>query len=251
MAVCVPTVKTNFTIADFVKSLVIVWQQMYGELPQKKQLAVIYAQWSIETGQGKSCWNNNIGNVKYIPSKNKSDSDIQYMMLKNVWEIINGKKVIFQPPHQATWFRSFPTLIDGVTFHLDFLKNKRYKKAWSAIEAGNPGNFAHLLKVANYYTAPEADYVRAVTLYFNKFMKDDVFEKVIESITPPALTTAVEHIETPVIEKITTDPSTVTELPIITPAPIAEPEPIPVAAPVSNSFLKSIIQLLFNLFTKK
>jgi flagellar protein FlgJ len=91
-------------------------------------------------------------------------------MLKNVWEIIGGKKVIFQPPHQATWFRAFPTLADGVAHHLDFLRNHRYKASWSAVDAGNPAAFAHLLKVAGYYTAPEADYIKLMNVYFNKFM---------------------------------------------------------------------------------
>ncbi len=39
-------------------------------------------------------------------------------------EIINGKKVTFQPPSPATWFRSFKTLSFGVAYHFNFLKKQ-------------------------------------------------------------------------------------------------------------------------------
>ena len=106
------------------------------------------------------------------------------MMLANTWEIVNGKKVIFQPPHPATWFRSFHTLGDGVAHHLDFLRNKRYKQSWSAVEAGDPAGFAHLLKVAGYYTASEADYIKLMKYYFNKFMKETTFEDAVANLVP-------------------------------------------------------------------
>lgn len=183
----VPTIKTQFSHQDLVKSLILVWRKLYGEIPNKKQIGVIFAQWSIETGQGKYCWNNNIGNVKYTPSKNTSEDDNkQYMMLNNVWEIIDGKKVIYQPPHAATWFRSFPSLDEGVEFHINFLKNKRYKTAWKAVEEGDPAKFAHLLKESNYYTAPESDYIKNMNFYFNRFMKDQMFDQVILQLQQPA-----------------------------------------------------------------
>ena len=165
-----------------IKGFIDGWKLQFGTNPQKKSIAVLWSQWSIETGQGKFFWNNNIGNIKFVASNTLSDDSIQYMMLSNVWEIIKGKKVTFQPPHPSTWFRSFFTLAEGIAFHLDFLKNKRYKKAWEAVESGNPNDFAHLLKLANYYTAPESDYAKAVVSYFNKFMKDDTFDKIISEL---------------------------------------------------------------------
>lgn len=256
MATCVLTVKTTCTQQELIKGFIEGWEKLFGSLPQKKCIAVLYAQNSVETGGNtNNMYNWNIGNVKYIPSKTSSDDDIQYMMLKNVWEIINGKKVIYQPPHKATWFRSFPTLADGIAFHLDFLKNKRYKKAWSAIEAGDPANFAHLLKVANYYTAPEEDYVKSVTYFFNKFMKDNIFEKIVTSLTPSVPTVVVERVEEiaqiipPVIEHIEEIVQTTPTSQIESSITIAEP--VIVAEPAQLSFWKLIINFLFKLFTKK
>lgn len=176
----VPTVRTTYSQADLIKAFVNAWFELYGEIPKKESIGVIFAQNALETGLTKSMWCNNIGNVKYV-AKSTDDESIKYCMLANTWEIINGKKVIFQPPHPATWFRAFDTLKDGVVHHFEFLKNNRYKTAWVAVENGSPAEFAHLLKVKGYYTASEADYVKAMNYYFNSYMKSKDYENAITS----------------------------------------------------------------------
>lgn len=172
------TVQTQYTQYELTKAFVDAWVLLYGTFPQKKQIAVIWAQNALETGMSAMMWNNNIGNVKYIANPT-DDASIEYCMLKNVWEIVNGQRVTFQPPNPATWFRSFPTLTDGVHYYFDFLRNRRYKIAWAAVEAGDPLQFAHLLKVQGYYSAPEADYAKAEIGYFNRFMQADYFDKAL------------------------------------------------------------------------
>jgi flagellum-specific peptidoglycan hydrolase FlgJ len=184
----VPAIKTIYTSQQMIRGFIEGWQQHFNALPKKESVAVLWAQNAIETGSTTSMWNNNIGNVKFVASANPADDDgKEYMMLNNVWEIINGQKVIYQPPHTATWFRSFKTLADGVAFHMDFLKNRRYKTAWTAVEAGDPAQFAHLLKVARYYTDTEENYARNMNYYFNKFMKDTTFEIVVKELSEPKL----------------------------------------------------------------
>lgn len=222
----VPTVRTKFSTQDLTKSLIESWHDSYNELPKKEQIGVIFSQWALETGLGNSCWNFNLGNVKAVDDPN---SIIEYCMLSNVWEIINGQKVIFQPPHPATWFRAFPTLKDGVMFHLDFLKNHRYKSSWSAIEAGDPAQFAHLLKMQHYYTAPEADYVKAMNIYFKKFMADPTFEQVIAQYNPA-----------PVVPAPTPDPV------------VVAPSPPPPPAPANNtSGIGDVISKVWSWFGNK
>lgn len=184
-ATLVPTTRTSYNGQQMIEGFVRGWFKQFGALPKKECIGVIWSQNALETGSTTSMWNNNIGNVKFVPSKNPDDDNGKtYMMLANVWEIINGQRVTFQPPNPATWFRAFPTLEDGVAFHLDFLKNHRYKAAWAAVEAGSPAQFAHLLKMAGYYTAPEADYTKAMNAYFKKFMSDPTFDKVIAALQP-------------------------------------------------------------------
>jgi hypothetical protein len=179
MAKLVPTVKTTYKEEQLVTGFINGWIKQFGEIPKKESIAVIYAQNAIETGLSIAMWNNNIGNIKYIPSSNMDNDNVDYMMLNGVWEILNGKRVVFQPPDRQTWFLSFPTLEDGVAHHFNFLKNNRYKKAWGSIEAGNPAQFASILKSLGYYTAPETDYIKAMNLYFNIFMKGNKYETVL------------------------------------------------------------------------
>lgn len=223
----VPTVQTKYTLNQLIGGLVDGWYQKFGVIPEKKQIGVLYAQNALETGGTVSMWNNNIGNVKFVANGGNIDDGKEYMMLANTWEIVNGKKVIFQPPHPATWFRSFKTLGEGVAHHLDFLRNKRYKKSWSAVEAGDPALFAHLLKVAGYYTASEADYVRLMNVYFNKFMKDKTFEAAVAKLQEQLASEA---------------------------APTPEPVPEPPAPEPKKNLLDSVKDAFFplvNIFKKK
>lgn len=238
-AICVPTNRTKYTQQEMITGFVEGWLALFGSLPKKEAIGVVWAQNALETGSTASMWNNNIGNVKFVASKNPDDDNgKQYMMLSNVWEILGGQKVIFQPPHPATWFRAFSTLKEGVMFHLDFLKNHRYKSAWTAIEAGDPAQFAHLLKMQRYYTAPEADYVRAMNIYFKKFMADPTFEAVIAKYNvAPAPTPVVTPAPAPVV-----------------PAPVVVTPPPP-PAPVNNgnvvSNIGNVISKVWDFFGKK
>lgn len=184
MAKLVPVIKTTCSKGEMIAGLVSGWIKQFGEIPKKESIGVIYAQNCIETGGTINCYNWNIGNVKYIPTNGNPDNDdTEYMMLNGVWEILNGKKVIFSPPDRQTWFRSFPSLEEGAAHHFDFLKNKRYAKCWSAVVNGNPAEFAHLLKVYGYYTAPESDYIKGMNLYFNLFMKSKDYENALNQKT--------------------------------------------------------------------
>lgn len=217
-ATLVPTVRTSYTQAQLIEGFVRGWFKTFGVLPSKKSIGVLYAQNTLETGSSIAMWNNNIGNVKFVPNANPAKDDgVTYMMLANVWEIVNGKKVIFQPPSPATWFRAFETLADGIAFQLGFLRNYRYKKAWTAVEAGDPAEFAHLLRVAGYYTAPEADYVKLMNYHFNVFMKTNSFEL------------AVAKLQAPVPEPIPEPP--VPEPVVVPPTPVEVPPPVEVVPP--------------------
>jgi len=236
----VETVRTNFIIKDFIKSMVLVWKDMYGSFPSKKSLAVLFAQWSLETGQGASCWNNNLGNIK---AKDTEGEVIEYCVLKGVWEIVNGKKIILPPEDPGSWFRSFPTLTEGVKFHFNFLKNKRYKAAWVAVEEGDYKKFASLLRKQGYYTASEEDYAKGMSGYYNNFMNGKTFDTVIAELNQPI---------TPVlpVEPVPTAPEPIS--PIVDPFELPETvivvEPEPTKPIVDSKFnMQKVLDMLFNL----
>jgi len=229
----VPTIKTVYTQKDMIKGFVEGWQKAFNEIPKKQSIAVLWAQNCIETGATSSMWGNNVGNVKFVPSSNpEDDNGKQYQMLANVWEMINGKKIIFQPPHPATWFRAFPTLREGIAYHLDFLCNHRYKSAWASVQAGDPAGFVHALKMAKYFTALESDYVKGVNAYFKKFMADSTFESVVAAMTQP-IPAAQEPSEAPTV----TDP-------VVVPVPVDNGQKLP------TSVLGNILNSVFGLFKK-
>jgi hypothetical protein len=207
----VDLVKTPHTIQEVIQSLITAWYKEYNTYPSKENIGVLFSQWSLETGQGKACYNNNFFNVKYISKNPDLDSDdIQYFMLPNTWEINgNGQKVIYQPPHPQTWFRSFNSLDEGVTHHFNLLKNKRYKEAWTAVESGNPAAFSHLLKLKGYYTASESDYTKGLNFFFNKFMKDNTFDNIIAQLTTVPIEPVPTEPMTPAEPTVINIPSTV------------------------------------------
>jgi len=227
----VPTVQTKYSQFELDQGLIKGWIKLFGTPPTKSQIGVLWSQNALETGLTAAMWCNNIGNVKYVPNAGDTEA-VHYCMLRNVWEIINGKKVYFQPPSPATWFRAFDTLEEGVAFFFDLLRNRRYKAAWTAIEAGDPALFAHLLKVAGYYTASEADYRNAMLRYYNAFMASNDFEKALAAVVMP------------------TDPAPVVIDPVIVPEPLIIPPLNPISLPSSNlSFIETIWQVLKNIFS--
>lgn len=176
----VDTIRTKINKNDLIKGLIIGWNNLFNKMPTKEQIGVLYSQWALETGEGQSCWNFNLGNIKAVDDPTKV---IEYCALNGVWEIIQGKRVVLSPDNPGAWFRSFNNIEDGVFFHLQKMTT-RFKSAWSAVDSGNPAAFAHLLKLAYYYTAPEADYVKLINVYFKKYMADSTFENIIKSLQP-------------------------------------------------------------------
>jgi flagellum-specific peptidoglycan hydrolase FlgJ len=182
MATLVEAKKTPITKDLFVKTLIKVWYELFEEFPKKESVGIILSQWELETGSGRSCYNYNLGNVKYM-FKNGEEPGIKYHMLKGTWEILNGKKVIFEPPHPATWFLAFDSLEEGMAHHLKFLAGKRWKLAWSAVIEGNPSDFAVKLKEQRYYTAPVEDYKRLMNFYYKSYMSTQLYETKFDELS--------------------------------------------------------------------
>lgn len=179
MLVLVPTTRTTCTYQDLIIGLIRGWYSLYKVPPTKQQIGVIYAQNTLETGGTLHMYNWNFGNIKAVDAPSVS---VEYCKLNGVWEIINGQRVEIPADNPGAWFRSFPTLDAGIAWYMNFLRNTRYKIAWSAVEAGDPALFSHYLKQQGYYTAPEASYTSAMLTYFGRFMNDVTFDNVLPNI---------------------------------------------------------------------
>lgn len=182
----VPTVKTQVAVPDLVKSFIKYWQKTYNVLPTKETVITMVAQFCHESGTGSHVYNYNLCNIK---AKDKANAIVEYMVLKGVWEIVNGKRVEVSSTNPSSWFRSFPNLDAGAEFYCNFLRNSnRYKISWQQVEAGNPAQFSRELRKAGFYTDFEEKYTKGVMSHYNKWMADkavsDIFNKLQSEAAP-------------------------------------------------------------------
>jgi hypothetical protein len=211
-----PVKRTAATTADYVRAVLRAWHLVGDGVPSEQSIAVLYAQYIVETG-GQSCWNWNFGNVKHV----KGDGH-DYQMLNGVWEGVtndvatrlvasgeatldtnashhaavgNGKvSVVFKPPHPATWFRAFATADEGMAEHLKTLA-KRFSKAWPAVLAGDHAAFAKLLYEQRYFTASATVYASLMKRPFESLVASSTYEELVATMGAPVDAVAEEVAE--------------------------------------------------------
>jgi len=181
----VPTQQTTPAVADVVAMLLQVWSDL-----KPNGARTLAAQFMVETGGGRFCFNWNLGNVKAGPND-------PHMYLKNLWECYppadaatqvqnsgglahiatpqeiqqhgwncnQNVVVVFEPPHAQCRFHAYPSLALGAQLWLGHHQKIAQTNAdyLTAINAGDLPTVAHILSLAHYYTAPEAAYVQGMT----------------------------------------------------------------------------------------
>lgn len=152
----VETKRTKPTIAEFCAAL-----RKAAPGLSRAAAGILWAQFAAETGRGVNCWCWNIGNIRW-------SGDGDYCMLRAVWEIIDGKRVVL--PDSGSKFRAFASLDEGMCEHIEFLSTKRYAAVWPVVERGDPAGFAAALKARGYYTAPLAQYTASMVSLHKEFL---------------------------------------------------------------------------------
>lgn len=158
-------IKTEISDLQMAQAIAEAWKELFGTIPSKQQISLILAQNALETGNRKSMWNFNIGNIT-------TDGKSQY----DFYDDITTKEQI----KPGNWkemnlkYRSYPNLKDGVKDYLKLLSGKKYSKVWQHIITPDPIAFSKSLKDAGYYTANEAPYTRAITKLYKQFNKSNI-----------------------------------------------------------------------------
>lgn len=236
----VPVVRTPVSMRDYARACIRAWRGLGdGPTPCKQAVAVLWAQYMIETG-GKACWNWNIGNVKHV-----AGDGFDYMCLSGVWEgvtkiaadalVASGQavmdpsgdharavgaghvSVIFRPPHPATWFRAFQSLDEAMLEHLELLAKRRFSSAWPAVVSGNLEAFVAALKDRGYFTAAPSAYIAGMRRPFGEFLTSDVF-----NVEMDAYLRALDAETLPELPNPPSEPTRVTsaaDMPTILPQP--------------------------------
>lgn len=187
--------RTYVTAMDVGTALMGAWGELLGDTPFiLDSIYLLMAQWALETGRGKACWNYNLGNAKSIEGDNRS---FTYYACN---EILPSKAarahaaaakprtdapgpnaditkedgttaiIWFYPDHPYARFRAFRTLEDGAYDYLTLLY-RRFPKAWPAICQGDPIAFCAMLKAQRYFTADLEPYTKGVASLFREYRK--------------------------------------------------------------------------------
>jgi hypothetical protein len=167
-----------------------VWSLAYNDWTELEDAGarVLTAQWAHETGFGSSCYNWNLGNIK------ATNVSVAHMYLRHVWEHLSqgsadsavassgglahiatteelayynwpqksGRVIaVFEPPHPYARFRAYGTLQMGAQKWLEHHQGiARSNTAYlGLLNAGDIAGVAHAMRLASYYTGPEASYV--------------------------------------------------------------------------------------------
>src|SRR5271163_1193092 len=174
----VQRVRTDVSEPQMAQAIIAAWGSMFGGQPSKEQVAMILAQNNLETGNRKSMWNFNVGNITTDgngPYDYFDDLSTNEQVSPGVWNKMNLK------------YRAYPSLEEGTQDYLRLLSGSHYSQAWQHILHPDPIAFSKALKAAGYYTADEAPYTKGLTSLFNQSIHDNSYEQAMSGEVPPAM----------------------------------------------------------------
>lgn len=183
LATYVKPVVTPYSLDDLAKALRDGFTIVTGAPPRDEQLAVLFAQTRLETGNGQHCWNGDLGNIK------RPESEVGMFTCITLNEVIGKRLVWFAPEgelvgglgsalkgaplavpdgHPQTRMAALENHTEAGRFYVDFLaKRTRYAQAWQhGVLAGDPAACSQLLGAAGYYTAPVEQYTKTFVALF-------------------------------------------------------------------------------------
>ncbi|MCA9633803.1 MAG: glucosaminidase domain-containing protein [Myxococcales bacterium] len=140
---------TRLTGSEASRLLGQAWEQVTGQPPSSKTLGLMWAQWALETGRGRSMRGYNFGGLKgQAPGGGSA-------VLKT-HEGHGDQRVAIQ-----SRFRTYASPEAGA---LDYVRtlHERYPEATKAATQGNVSGFVAGLQQRGYFTADPADYSRAI-----------------------------------------------------------------------------------------
>lgn len=127
------------------------WKAVTGETANDRTLAVLWAQWALETGRGTAMLDNNFAGLKGRGPR--GDSAVRW-----TWERSSGGV-----ERLRRRFRAYGSPLEGARDYVVVLRD-RFSEAFAAARAGDASNFARALARAGYHTADASEYERALRL---------------------------------------------------------------------------------------
>lgn len=137
------------------------WQSVFGKPPPDEALAVLWAQWALETGRGRWMVDFNFAGVKGKAPQGGSA----------VWWTSEGSDA--DSRRVRSRFRAYRSAEEGARDYVRMLK-RRYPAAIRAARRGDAKGFVHALAKRGYFTSEVDAYSRALGSLARQFLDDDV-----------------------------------------------------------------------------
>ncbi len=167
---------TRMTPAEAAGHLAQAWRRVIREPPLNRSiLEILVAQWSHETGEGRSMVNNNFGGLKYGGAG-------QAVIYNLTHEVVNGQRVELR----GAAFQAYPTPQAGAAHFVQFLTDSHHVSAIQQYLA-NPDNatvYARQLKRASYFTSNFEVYGRDLQARVNGIRRSGLLDRIPN--LPPA-----------------------------------------------------------------
>jgi flagellum-specific peptidoglycan hydrolase FlgJ len=141
----VPALRTAASMSAIRASLSRAIESVTGRRATSRTVDVLASQVSLETAGGSQMFNFNFGGIK---GAGPGGATASYMTR----EVLDGSSV-----HIQQGFRAYSSLDAGARDYVSLVRS-RFPQAFHSAAAGDLDGFAHALKSAHYYTAPESEY---------------------------------------------------------------------------------------------
>ncbi|HYQ15951.1 MAG TPA: glucosaminidase domain-containing protein [Polyangiaceae bacterium] len=153
----VPVVRTQLSAGQAQEALRAAWQNVTGEAPSDKTLALITAQWAHETGNGASMYNYNFAGIK-----GAGPSGLSVAQHTREGYGASERRIVDN-------FRAYRSAEEGATDYVQLL-SKRFPEAVQGAKDGDPAAFVHGLKAKGYFTGHEGQYLTSVTGIASRYL---------------------------------------------------------------------------------
>jgi flagellum-specific peptidoglycan hydrolase FlgJ len=167
----VPVVRTQLSAGQAQEALRAAWENVTGEAPSDKTLALITAQWAHETGSGASMYNYNFAGIK---GTGPSGLTVSQRTREGYGE--NERRIVDN-------FRAYRSAEEGATDYVQLLK-RRFPDAVEGARQGDPAAFVRGLKARGYFTGHEGSYLSSVSSIASRYLGRELET---QGVAPPRL----------------------------------------------------------------
>jgi flagellum-specific peptidoglycan hydrolase FlgJ len=167
----VPVVRTKLDAGQAQEALRAAWQNVTGEAPSDKTLALITAQWAHETANGASMYNYNFAGIK---GTGPSGLSVAQHTREGYGE--SERRIVDN-------FRAYRSAEEGATDYVQLL-SRRFPDAVEGARQGDPAAFVRGLKSRGYFTGHEGQYLNSVASIASRYLGEPL---AVPSAEPPLL----------------------------------------------------------------